>query len=188
CTWPGWRRSGATAVSSASGTWPGRWRQREPRFAIQPAIPKRSTAPAMMANVPHPLAGPGLKASIRSLPAEEGLGKSLDVAAVEERALHAVGEADGVALPGDPVGEDDLALGAGGDVGQVDDGPHLVAHVGEQLRTGLTGQRMGLPGAHGDHHALTTFTLSSPLTTSTAAPTHSVRSMSASSAGSSARA
>src|SRR5437870_4123487 len=111
-------------------------------------MPNSSTAPKMMAAVPQPLPGPGLKASITSLPTEEGLGHGLDVAGVEEGALDAVLEADGVPEPGEPVGQDHLALGAHGNAGQVDDRPHPIAHVDVELGAGVARQRVRLPGAH----------------------------------------
>src|SRR5581483_5950170 len=72
----------------------------------------------------------------------------LDVAGVEERLSFAVGEEDAVAAPVEAVGEGDLALGAGGGAGEVDDGHDLLAGAQLDLRLRFGRQRVCLPDGH----------------------------------------
>src|SRR5262245_23185113 len=77
-----------------------------------------------------------------------GAADRFDVALVEVGHLDPAGEAHAVALPVEAVGEDHLALRAGGDGGQVDDRAHPVAHAQVELIGVRPGKCVRLPKLH----------------------------------------
>ena len=71
------------------------------------------------------------------------------MAGVEVGQLDAVVEEDAVAQPLEPGDHEDLALGASGHAGQVDDGAHPRADLQSKLLALVTSEWMGVPLRHG---------------------------------------